>query len=196
MIDPIILIFKHRRNIYICFLRISHPRDVINPSILSAKDRPNEGCLERCPASRNPLNSLSNSNIQWVSTPQPPISTTPPFLLLFILISSANNNFTAVRRVKRRKKEARAPLKRSRHCNIPINAFLLVERDKRFFRSMPYLKRANISSTQFIWRRFEKTRRWNNFREKKFFEIQFSKKGKQNLFESLALEIETGKEWS
>lgn len=154
MIDPIaiILIFKHRRNIYICFLRISHPRDVINPSILSAKDRPNEGCLERCPASRNPLNSLSNSNIQWVSTPQPPppISTTPPFLLLFILVSSANNNFTAVRRVKRRKKEARAPLKRSRHCNIPINAFLLVERDKRFFRSMPYLKRANISSTQFI----------------------------------------------
>lgn len=133
MIDPIaiILIFKHRRNIYICFLRISHPRDVINPSILSAKDRPNEGCLERCPASRNPLNSLSNSNIQWVSTPQLPISTTPPFLLLFILISSANNNFTAVRRVKRRKKEARAPLKRSRHCNIPINAFLLSSKETR-----------------------------------------------------------------
>lgn len=99
--------------------------------------------------------------------------------------------FEELKEEKRKSTVEAQPLQYFYKCISP-----LLERDKRFFRSMPYLKRANISSTQFIWRRFEKTRRWNNFREKKFFEIQFSKKGKQNLFESLALEIETGKEWS
>lgn len=95
-----------------------------------------------------------------------------------------------------KEEKRRAPLKRSRHCNIPINAFLLSSKETRdsFVRcliwNVPISRRRN-SFEEDLKRHVDET-----IFEKKFFEIQFSKKGKQNLFESLALEIETGKEWS
>lgn len=95
-----------------------------------------------------------------------------------------------------KEEKRRAPLKRSRHCNILINAFLLSSKETRdsFVRcliwNVPISRRRN-SFEEDLKRHVDET-----IFEKKFFEIQFSKKRKQNLFESLALEIETGKEWS
>lgn len=71
-----------------------------------------------------------------------------------------------------KEEKRRAPLKRS-HCNIPINAFLLSSKETRdsFVRcliwNVPISRRRN--SFEKIWK--------ETIFEKKFFEIQFSKKG-------------------
>lgn len=84
--------------------------------------------------------------------------------------------FEELKEEKRKSTVEAQPLQYFYKCISP-----LLERDKRFFRSMPYLKRANISSTQFIWRRFEKTRRWNNFREKILRDTIFQKRETESL---------------
>lgn len=91
----------------------------------------NEGCPEHCPASRDPLNSRSNSNIQWVSTPRPPLqfpSNVPLFFLFLLLLTfiSSVNNFTAVRNFRPSRLEVSKNREGSARISAKIRIFPLL----------------------------------------------------------------------
>lgn len=153
MIDPIaiILIFKHRRNIYIYVSYEFHTLETLStpPSyrqriVLMRAASSDVLLLEilLIPSRIVIFNGFPHRSLF------PQFQQRPHFFFYLslshprIIISQL---FEELKEEKRKSTVEAQPLQYFYKCISP-----LLERDKRFFRSMPYLKRANISSTQFI----------------------------------------------
>lgn len=116
----------------------------------------NEGCPERCPASRNPLNSLSNSsNIQWVSAPQRPQFQRPHFFRpsLFSYLSLPRIIISQLFRRIKKKKRIRLRGNPIFRCVIFLLRGSQIARE--IFARHPrlrihYFKHANILSTRIL----------------------------------------------
>lgn len=156
------VVHQDRRNVYIYGHRCSNftpsrrYQPLSTPPSYRQRIVRNEGCPERCPASRNPLNSLSNSsNIQWVSAPQRPQFQRPHFFRpsLFSYLSLSRIIISQLFRRIKKKKRIRLRGNPIFRCVIFLLRGSQIARE--IFARHPrlrihYFKHANILSTRIL----------------------------------------------